>query len=103
MAYDFEYLSHVGGTAPSPRFYSYNTEDPRGTVLGVGYFNSEYLKFKVKDIIIINNGDEAYTVRVTAVSINSVTVIKTSLLDREYTFHYLPTPTTYTLNDDGVT
>jgi hypothetical protein len=103
MAYDHEYMSHVGGTAPSPRFYSYNTSDPRGSVLGAGYFNEEYVRLKVKDIVIINNGDEAYTVRVTAVSKDSVTVTKTSLLDREYTFHYLPTPTNYNLNDDGVT
>jgi hypothetical protein len=103
MAYDYEYMSHVGGTAPSPRFYSYNTSDPRGSVLGAGYFNEEYVRLKVKDIIIINNGDEAYTVRVTSVSKDSVTVIKTSLLDREFAEYHITSTQNVNLNDDGVT
>jgi len=61
------------------------------------------LSCKFKDLIIVNNSIEVYTAKVTAVSKNSVTVQKTSFLDREYAYYYLDTQTALTLNNDGVT
>jgi hypothetical protein len=51
----------------------------------------------------VNNSVEVYTVKVTAVSKNSVVVVKTSFLDREYAYYYLSTETVLPLNNDGVT
>lgn len=101
--FDNESLSHIGGNSYSIRLYSYATDDNKFDVLSAGYFNEEYLKLKVKDIIIVNNTDEVYTCKVTAVSKNSVTVEKTSLLASEYAYYFLPFPEIITLNDDGVT
>ena len=101
--FDNESLSHIGGNSYSIRLYSYATDDNKFDVLSAGYFNEEYLKLKVKDIIIVNNTDDVYTCKVTAVSKNSVTVEKTSLLAREYAHYYLPSSEQIALNDDGVT
>lgn len=103
MAFDNETLSHVGGSSPAPRIYTYETEDDRVTVLGTGYFNEVHTKFQVKDLIIVNNSVEVYTAKVTAVAKNLVTVEKTSFLDREYAYYYLSQDTALTLNDDGTT
>ena len=96
-------FSHVGGASSAPRLYTYETTEPRTTVLAAGYFNQAYTKLQVKDLIIVNNSIEVYTCKVTAVSQNSVTVAKTSFLDREYAYYYLGSETTLALNDDGVT
>lgn len=101
--FNFEHLSHVGGSSPCPRIYTYNTDDIRSVVLGAGYFNSLYLKAQVKDLIIVNNTDEVYTCKVTAVSKNLVTVEKTSLSRNEYAHYYLSAELDLTLNSDGVT
>ena len=101
--FDNESFSHVGGSSPAPRIYTYETLDERTVVLGAGYFNEAYTKLQVKDIIIVNNSVEVYTAKVTAVSKNSVVVAKTSFLDREYAYYYLSTETVLPLNDDGVT
>ena len=101
--FDNESFSHVGGSSPAPRLYTYETTEPRTTVLAAGYFNQAYTKLQVKDLIIVNNSVEVYTCKVTAVSKNSVTVVKTSFLDREYAHYYLGTETVLALNDDGVT
>ena len=101
--FDNESLSHIGGNSYSIRLYSYATDDNKFDVLSAGYFNEEYLKLKVKDIIIVNNTDDVYTCKVTAVSKNSVTVEKTSLLAREYAHYYIPASEQIALNDDGVT
>ena len=101
--FDNESFSHVGGSSPAPRIYTYETTDPRTTVLVAGYFNQAFTKLQVKDLIIVNNSIEVYTCKVTAVSQNSVTVAKTSFLDREYAYYYLSTETILALNDDGVT
>ena len=101
--FDNESFSHVGGSSPAPRLYTYETTEPRTTVLAAGYFNQAYTKLQVKDLIIVNNSVEVYTCKVTAVSKNSVTVVKTSFLDREYAHYYLGTETILALNDDGVT
>ena len=101
--FDNESFSHVGGSSPAPRIYTYETTEPRTTVLAAGYFNQAYTKLQVKDLIIVNNSVEVYTCKVTAVSKNSVTVAKTSFLDREYAYYYLSTETILALNDDGVT
>jgi hypothetical protein len=101
--FDNESFSHVGGSSPAPRLYTYETTEDRTIVLGSGYFNQAYTKLQVKDLIIVNNSVEVYTAKVTAVSKNSVTVAKTSFLDREYAYYYLDTETVLTLNDDGVT
>lgn len=101
--FDNESFSHVGGSSPAPRLYTYETTEDRTIVLGAGYFNQAYTKLQVKDLIIVNNSVEVYTCKVTAVSKNSVTVAKTSFLDREYAYYYLSTETILALNDDGVT
>ena len=101
--FDNESFSHVGGSSPAPRIYTYETTDGRTVVLGAGYFNEAYTKLQVKDLIIVNNSVEVYTAKVTAVSKNSVVVVKTSFLDREYAYYYLSTETVLPLNDDGVT
>ena len=101
--FDNESFSHVGGSSPAPRIYTYETTEDRTIVLGSGYFNQAYTKLQVKDLIIVNNSTEVYTAKVTAVSKNSVTVQKTSFLDREYAYYYLDTQTSLSLNDDGVT
>jgi len=101
--FDNESFSHVGGSSPAPRIYTYETTDGRTVVLGAGYFNEAYTKLQVKDLIIVNNSVEVYTAKVTAVSKNSVVVAKTSFLDREYAYYYLSTETVLPLNDDGVT
>jgi hypothetical protein len=101
--FDNESFSHVGGSSPAPRIYTYETTEDRTIVLGAGYFNQAYTKLQVKDLIIVNNSTEVYTCKVTAVSKNSVTVVKTSFLDREYAHYYLGTETVLALNDDGVT
>lgn len=101
--FDNESFSHVGGSSPAPRIYTYETLDGRTVVLGAGYFNEAYTKLQVKDLIIVNNSVEVYTAKVTAVSKNSVVVVKTSFLDREYAYYYLSTETVLPLNDDGVT
>lgn len=101
--FDNESFSHVGGSSPAPRIYTYETLDGRTVVLGAGYFNEAYTKLQVKDLIIVNNSVEVYTAKVTAVSKNSVVVAKTSFLDREYAYYYLSTETVLSLNDDGVT
>ena len=101
--FDNESFSHVGGSSPAPRIYTYETTEPRTTVLATGYFNQAYTKLQVKDLIIVNNSIEVYTCKVTAVSKNSVTVAKTSFLDREYAYYYLGTETILALNNDGVT
>ena len=101
--FDNESFSHVGGSSPAPRIYTYETTEPRTTVLAAGYFNQAYTKLQVKDLIIVNNSVEVYTCKVTAVSKNSVTVSKTSFLDREYAYYYIDQETVLALNDDGVT
>jgi len=101
--FDNESFSHVGGSSPAPRIYTYETTDGRTVVLGEGYFNEAFTKLQVKDLIIVNNSVEVYTAKVTAVSKNSVVVAKTSFLDREYAYYYLSTETVLPLNDDGVT
>jgi hypothetical protein len=101
--FDNESLSHVGGSSPAPRIYTYETTDGRTVVLGAGYFNEAYTKLQVKDLIIVNNSIEVYTAKVTAVSKNSVVVAKTSFLDREYAYYYLSTETVLPLNNDGTT
>jgi len=101
--FDNESFSHVGGSSPAPRIYTYETLDERTVVLGAGYFNEAYTKLQVKDLIIVNNSVEVYTAKVTAVSKNSVVVVKTSFLDREYAYYYLSTETVLPLNNDGVT
>jgi len=101
--FDNESFSHVGGSSPAPRIYTYDTTDGRTVVLGAGYFNEAYTKLQVKDLIIVNNSVEVYTAKVTAVSKNSVVVAKTSFLDREYAYYYLSTETVLNLNSDGVT
>ena len=101
--FDNESFSHVGGSSPAPRIYTYETTDGRTVVLGAGYFNEAYTKLQVKDLIIVNNSTEVYTAKVTAVSKNSVVVAKTSFLDREYAYYYLSTETVLPLNNDGTT
>jgi hypothetical protein len=101
--FDNESFSHVGGSSPAPRIYTYETLDGRTVVLAAGYFNEAYTKLQVKDLIIVNNSTEVYTAKVTAVSKNSVVVEKTSFLDREYAYYYLSTETVLSLNNDGVT
>jgi hypothetical protein len=101
--FDNESFSHVGGSSPAPRIYTYETTDGRTVVLGAGYFNEAYTKLQVKDLIIVNNSIEVYTAKVTAVSKNSVVVAKTSFLDREYAYYYLSTETVLPLNNDGTT
>jgi hypothetical protein len=101
--FDNESFSHVGGSSPAPRIYTYETLDGRTVVLAAGYFNEAYTKLQVKDLIIVNNSTEVYTAKVTAVSKNSVVVAKTSFLDREYAYYYLSTETVLSLNNDGVT
>ena len=101
--FDNESFSHVGGSSPAPRIYTYETTEDRTIVLGSGYFNQAYTKLQVKDLIIVNNSVEVYTAKVTSVSKSSVVVAKTSFLDREYAHYYLSTETALSLNDDGVT
>jgi len=101
--FDNQSFSHVGGSSPAPRIYTYETTEDRTIVLATGYFNQAYTKLQVKDLIIVNNSIEVYTCKVTAVSKNSVTVQKTSFLDREYAYYYLGSETVLALNNDGVT
>jgi len=101
--FDNDRLTNVGGSSGAPRIYTYKTNDSRLTVLSSGYFNELYTKVSPKDIFIINNDHEVYTVRVLTVSQNSVVVEKTALSAKEYAYYYLETETTLALNDDGVT
>lgn len=103
MAFDNEMLSHVGGASPAPRIYTYETDETRVEIFGAGYFNEAYTKLQVKDLIIVNNSVEVYTAKVTAIGVKSVTVAKTSFLDREYAYYVLSSPQTLNLNNDGVT
>lgn len=99
MAFDFEKIAHVGGASSAPRVYAYETSDERTVVLGTGYFDSYFMVFQVKDIIIVNNTDDIYSCRVIAKSTNSVTVEKTSLSSKEYAHYYVPSQTDVLLSD----
>lgn len=104
MAFDFNFLSNTGGTAPAPIIYTYQTEDLRAVVLAEGYFDNLYTKIKVKDLITIVNTIEVYTVRITAVGKKSVTTVKTPLLQREHVeYHLTTTPEVISIDDDGTT
>lgn len=104
MAFDFNFLSNTGGTSAGPIIYTYFTEDDRSVVLAADYFNSLYTKIRVKDLIIVVNTSDVYTVKIISVVGRAVVVEKTNLSQREHAeYHLTTTAEVINVNDDGVT
>lgn len=80
MAFDFNTLSHIGGTSPAPNLYTYITDDIKSVTLTTGYFNKGFTKFKVDDLMFVASGDETYIATITTVAGNTVTAIEDPVL-----------------------
>lgn len=97
MAFTNETLSHVGGSSPAPRIYTYYTSDSQATVTSANYFNEASTKLQVNDLIHIINTTLVYTVVVTAVSKKSVTIARSGLTSAGYAVYEDSRVTTTTL------
>jgi len=97
MAFTNETLSHVGGSSPAPRIYTYYTNDSQATVTSANYFSEASTKLQVNDLIHIINTTLVYTVVVTAVSKKSVTIARSGLTSAGYAVYEDSRVTTTTL------
>ena len=97
MAFTNETLSHVGGSSPAPRIYTYYTNDSQATVTSANYFSEASTKLQVNDLIYIINTTLVYTVVVTAVSKKSVTIARSGLTSAGYAVYEDSKVTTTTL------
>jgi len=97
MAFTNETLSHVGGSSPAPRIYTYYTNDSQATVTSANYFSEASTKLQVNDLIHIINTTLVYTVVVTAVSKKSVTVARSGITSAGYAVYEDSKVTTTTL------
>ena len=97
MAFTNETLSHVGGSSPAPRIYTYYTNDSQATVTSANYFSEASTKLQVNDLIHIINTTLVYTVVVTAVSKKSVTIARSGLTSAGYAIYEDSRVTTTTL------
>jgi hypothetical protein len=97
MAFTNETLSHVGGSSPAPRIYTYYTNDSQATVTSGNYFSEASTKLQVNDLIHIINTTLVYTVVVTAVSKKSVTIARSGLTSAGYAIYEDSRVTTTTL------
>ena len=97
MAFTNETLSHVGGSSPAPRIYTYYTNDSQATVTSANYFSEASTKLQVNDLIHIINTTLVYTVLVTAVSKKSVTIARSGLTSAGYAVYEDSRVTTTTL------
>ena len=97
MAFTNETLSHVGGSSPAPRIYTYYTNDSQATVTSANYFSEASTKLQVNDLINIINTTLVYTVVVTAVSKKSVTIARSGLTSAGYALYEDSRVTTTTL------
>jgi len=97
MAFTNETLSHVGGSSPAPRIYTYYTNDSQATVTSANYFSEASTKLQVNDLIHIINTTLVYTVVVTAVSKKSVTIARSGLTSAGYALYEDSRVTTTTL------
>jgi len=97
MAFTNETLSHVGGSSPAPRIYTYYTNDSQATVTSANYFSEASTKLQVNDLIHIINTTLVYTVVVTAVSKKSVTIARSGLTSEGYAVYEDSKVTTTTL------
>jgi hypothetical protein len=103
MAFTNETLSHVGGSSPAPRIYTYYTNDSQATVTSANYFSEASTKLQVNDLIHIINTTLVYTVVVTAVSKKSVTIARSGLTSAGYAVYEDSRVTTTTLAADVLT
>ena len=103
MAFTNETLSHVGGSSPAPRIYTYYTNDSQATVTSANYFSEASTKLQVNDLINIINTTLVYTVVVTAVSKKSVTIARSGLTSAGYAVYEDSRVTTTTLAADVLT
>ena len=103
MAFTNETLSHVGGSSPAPRIYTYYTNDSQATVTSANYFSEASTKLQVNDLINIINTTLVYTVVVTAVSKKSVTIARSGLTSAGYALYEDSRVTTTTLAADVLT
>lgn len=97
MAFTNETLSHVGGSSPAPRIYTYYTNDSQATVTSANYFSEASTKLQVNDLIHIINTTLVYTIVVTAVSKKSVTIARSGLTSAGYAVYEDSRVTTTTL------
>ena len=97
MAFTNETLSHIGGSSPAPRIYTYYTNDSQATVTSANYFSEASTKLQVNDLIHIINTTLVYTVVVTAVSKKSVTIARSGLTSAGYAVYEDSKVTTTTL------
>ena len=97
MAFTNETLSHVGGSSPAPRIYTYYTNDSQATVTSANYFSEASTKLQVNDLINIINTTLVYTVVVTAVSKKSVTIARSGITSAGYAVYEDSKVTTTTL------
>jgi hypothetical protein len=97
MAFTNETLSHVGGSSPAPRIYTYYTNDSQATVTSANYFSEASTKLQVNDLIHIINTTLVYTVVVTAVSKKSVTIARSGITSAGYAVYEDSKVTTTTL------
>ena len=97
MAFTNETLSHVGGSSPAPRIYTYYTNDSQATVTSANYFSEASTKLQVNDLIYIINTTLVYTVVVTAVSKKSVTIARSGITSAGYAIYEDSRVTTTTL------
>jgi len=97
MAFTNETLSHVGGSSPAPRIYTYYTNDSQATVTSANYFSEASTKLQVNDLIYIINTTLVYTVVVTAVSKKSVTIARSGITSAGYAVYEDSKVTTTTL------
>jgi hypothetical protein len=97
MAFTNETLSHVGGSSPAPRIYTYYTNDSQATVTSANYFSEASTKLQVNDLIHIINTTLVYTIVVTAVSKKSVTIARSGLTSAGYAVYEDSKVTTTTL------
>ncbi|MHA1958194.1 MAG: hypothetical protein ACW968_14850 [Candidatus Thorarchaeota archaeon] len=103
MAFTNETLSHVGGSSPAPRIYTYYTNDSQATVTAANYFSEASTKLQVNDLIHIINTTLVYTVLVTAVSKKSVTIARSGITSAGYAIYEDSRATTLTLTADTLT
>jgi hypothetical protein len=76
MAFDFNSFSRHGGTTPAPSWWTYQTDDTWDVVTATGYFNSASTSVNVNDFIVVRANVTTFMLRVTAVGVRTVTVVR---------------------------
>jgi hypothetical protein len=103
MAFTNSTLSHVGGSSPAPRIYTYYTLDSQALVTSTNYFSEASTKFQVNDLIHIVNTTLVYTLLVTAVAKKSVTVQRSGITSAGWAVYEDSRVSTLTLTADTLT